>query len=193
MDKLNNIKRDKLLASRLCAGDKAALSEFMDLYYDAIYFTILKMVNNKSDAEDLTLEVFQKVFFNIKSYSPEYAFSTWLFKIASNTCIDFLRKKKASFISIDDPKDEISENVTPLPHHDPGPDDLLINKQAAIHIRTLVEQLKPFWQRLIEMRYYSELSYEEIASQLQVPMGTIKNQLYRAKEQLAKLYDKSKQ
>lgn len=164
----------------------------MDLYYDAIFFTVLKMVNNRTDAEDLSIEVFQKVYLNIQSYSSEYAFSTWLFKIASNTCIDFLRKKKGNFISIDEPKDDQSETITPIPHHDPGPDDLLISKQAANHIRTLVEQLKPFWQRLIEMRYYKELSYEEIADQLQVPMGTIKNQLYRAKEQLAKLYAKNK-
>lgn len=192
MDKSNNIKRDKLLAQLLCNGENSALSELMDLYYDAIFFTIFKMVNNRADAEDLSIEVFQKVFLNIQSYSSEYAFSTWLFKIASNTCIDFLRKKKANFISIDDQKDDQTETITPIAHHDPGPDDLLINKQAADHLRALVEQLKPFWQRLIEMRYYKELSYEEIADQLQVPMGTIKNQLYRAKEQLGKLYSNNK-
>lgn len=192
MDKSNNIKRDKLLAQLLCNGENSALSELMDLYYDAIFFTIFKMVNNRADAEDLSIEVFQKVFLNIQSYSNEYAFSTWLFKIASNTCIDFLRKKKANFISIDDQKDDQTETITPIAHHDPGPDDLLINKQAADHLRALVEQLKPFWQRLIEMRYYKELSYEEIADQLQVPMGTIKNQLYRAKEQLGKLYSNNK-
>lgn len=180
------------MANRLCEGDNAALSEMMDLYYDAIFFTVLKMVNNRTDAEDISVEVFQKVYLNIHSYSHEYAFSTWLFKIASNSCIDFLRKRRASFISIDDAKHDATDTLTPLPHDDPGPDDQLINKQAADHIRTLVEQLKPFWQRLIEMRYYRELSYEEIADQLQLPMGTVKNQLYRAKGQLAKLYDKNK-
>ncbi len=176
----------------LLQGDSNALSLLMDNYYDAIFFTILKMVNNRQDAEDLTLEVFQKVHVNIQAYSDTFAFSTWLFKIASNTCIDFLRKKRGNFISIDGEKNDTFETPMHIPHEGPTPDEVLINKQSADELRTMVDKLKPFWAQLIEMRYYKELSYEEIALQLGVPMGTVKNQLYRAKDQLAKIYQKSK-
>ncbi len=184
-----NITRDKKLVSQLQEGKENALSELMDSYYDAIFFTVLKMVKNRLDAEDLTIEVFQKVYLNIKGYSPTFAFSTWLFKIASNACIDFLRKQRGIFISIDEDKDDSYDSSLHIPHHGPTPDEVLINKQNADELRAMVDKLKPFWQQLIEMRYYKELSYEEIAEQLNVPMGTIKNQLYRAKEQLAKFYD----
>ncbi len=192
MNQSGNIERDKKLVEMLLKGDAAGLSLLMDNYYDAIFFTVLKMVNNRQDAEDLTIETFQKVHTNIKSYSTDFAFSTWLFKIASNTCIDFLRKKRANFISIDEDKNTNYETPLHIPHHGPTPDELLINKQNADELREMVDKLKPFWAQLIDMRYYKELSYEEIALQLGVPMGTVKNQLYRAKDQLAKLYSKNK-
>ena len=192
MNKQGNILRDKRLVELLLAGNVNALSELMDNYYDAIFFTVLKMVNNRQDADDLTIEVFQKVYLHIEMYSSEFAFSTWLFRIASNICIDFLRKKKGNFVSIDEDKNTSSELTVSIANMGPAPDEMLINKQSADELRNLVEKLKPFWQQLIEMRYYKELSYEEIADQLQVPMGTVKNQLYRAKDQLAKLYTKHK-
>lgn len=188
MKKGENIQRDTELVQRMRSGDETAYSDMMDYYYDAIFFTILRIVNNRSDAEDLTVEVFGKVFESINKYSHDYAFSTWLFKVATNHCIDFLRKKRALFVSIDEDKNEPTDAPIHLPFSGPGPEELLINKQTAKKLSETVEKLKPFWAQLIEMRYYKELSYEEIAAQLGVPMGTIKNQLYRAKAKLASLY-----
>jgi len=148
------------------------------------------MVNNKSDAEDLTLEAFGKAFKNLHQYSPNYAFSTWLFKIASNNCIDFLRKRKGSTVTLET---TIENNDTELPSKlrskDPNPEEKLIRKQKAILMRRVVRKLKPRYQTLVEYRYFRELSYEEIARELKLPLGTVKAQLFRAREMLFKLIE----
>jgi RNA polymerase sigma-70 factor (ECF subfamily) len=151
---------------------------------------LLKMVNNRSDAEDLTLEAFGKAFKNLHQYSPTYAFSTWLFKIASNNCIDFLRKKKGMHISIENNNDqnENSEQLK-LKSKDPNPEEKLIRQQKAILLRRVVRRLKPRYQNLVELRYFREYSYEEVAKELNLPLGTVKAQLFRAREMLFKMIE----
>ena len=174
------------LVQRAVKGDQKSYAELMGRYRDAIYFMLLKMVNNKSDAEDLTIEAFGKAFKNLGQYSPNYAFSTWLFKIASNNCIDFLRKKRSNIVSIDSANDEDNENETPIHLKDemPDPEEGLIKQQKAILMRTVVKKLKPRYRTLIELRYFKEFSYEEIADELDLPLGTVKAQLFRARELL---------
>ena len=177
---------DYNLVQRAVNGDQKAYAELMGRYRDAIYFMLLKMVNNKSDAEDLTIEAFGKAFKNLSQYSPNYAFSTWLFKIASNNCIDFLRKKRTNMISIDGTNNEDKENETPIHLKDemPDPEEGLIKQQKALLMRTVVKKLKPRYRTLIELRYFKEFSYEEIAVELDLPLGTVKAQLFRARELL---------
>ncbi|NPA37517.1 MAG: sigma-70 family RNA polymerase sigma factor [Chlorobi bacterium] len=177
---------DYELVQKAVKGDQKSYAELMGRYRDAIYFMLLKMVNNKSDAEDLTIEAFGKAFKNLSQYSPNYAFSTWLFKIASNNCIDFLRKKRSNVISIDGAGNEDSENETPIHLKDdmPDPEEGLIKQQKAILMRTVVKKLKPRYRTLIELRYFKEFSYEEIAVELDLPLGTVKAQLFRARELL---------
>jgi RNA polymerase sigma-70 factor (ECF subfamily) len=174
------------LVQRAVEGDQKSFAELMGRYRDAIYFMLLKMVNNKSDAEDLTIEAFGKAFKNIHQYSPNYAFSTWLFKIASNNCIDFLRKKRTNMISIDGGILDDKENDQPIHLKDetPDPEEGLIKQQKAILMRTVVKKLKPRYRTLIELRYFKEFSYEEIADELDLPLGTVKAQLFRARELL---------
>jgi RNA polymerase sigma factor (sigma-70 family) len=171
-------------------GDETAFARLLARYKDAIYFMLLKMVNNRSDAEDLTLEAFGKAFKNLHQYSPSFAFSTWLFKIASNNCIDFLRKKKGNLVPIEGSQDP-AENESPvkLKSRDPNPEERLIRKQKAILMRKVVRKLKPRYQTLVEYRYFRELSYEEIAAELNLPLGTVKAQLFRAREMLFKLIE----
>jgi RNA polymerase sigma factor (sigma-70 family) len=171
-------------------GDENAFARLLGRYQDAIYFMLLKMVNNKSDAEDLTLEAFGKAFKNLHQYSPNYAFSTWLFKIASNNCIDFLRKKRGVTVNIET-NQESTELETPvkLRSKDPDPEEKLIRKQKAILMRKVVRKLKPRYQTLVEYRYFREMTYEEIASELKLPLGTVKAQLFRAREMLFKLIE----
>ncbi|HNV52918.1 MAG TPA: sigma-70 family RNA polymerase sigma factor, partial [Tenuifilaceae bacterium] len=126
-------KFDLTLVEKAISGDQKAYADLMDRYRDAIYFMLLKMVNNKSDAEDLTLEAFGKAFKNIHQYTPNYAFSTWLFKIATNNCIDFIRKRKANTISIDQNVDDQEGSYIPptamLSSGSPDPEENLIKEQ----------------------------------------------------------------
>ncbi|MCU4175249.1 RNA polymerase sigma factor [Carboxylicivirga sp. N1Y90] len=179
-------KYDLDLVDGAISGDQKAFAELMGRYRDAIYFMLLKMVSNKSDAEDLTIEAFGKAFKNIHQYSPNYAFSTWLFKIASNNCIDFLRKKRNNIVSIDGGITEDKENDQPIHLKDetPDPEEFLIKQQKKVLMRTVVKKLKPRYRILIELRYFKEFSYEEIAEELDLPLGTVKAQLFRARELL---------
>jgi RNA polymerase sigma factor (sigma-70 family) len=181
-------KFDLVLVDQAIAGDQKAYAELLDRYKDAIYFMLLKMVNNKSDAEDLTIEAFGKAFKNIHQYTPNYAFSTWLFKIATNNCIDFIRKKKANLISIDhtieDQEGPVSSPTAHLQSSNLDPEEQLIKEQNIQLIQEVVGKLKPRYRKLIELRYFKEYSYEEIAEELNLPIGTVKAQLFRARELL---------
>jgi len=186
-------QRDFELVTAAQEGNQAAYAELMNRYRDAIYFMILKMINNKIDAEDLTIEAFGKAFRNIDQYSPSFAFSTWLFKIASNNCIDFLRKKKTRQISIVSNSNDSNSNFTDGISEDSSlsiqsdsldPEETLINDQKKVLMRELVDNLKPRYRQLVEMRYFLEYSYEEIADELDIPIGTVKAQLFRARELL---------
>lgn len=181
---------DYLLVESALAGDEKAFAKLMSRYKDTIYFMLLKMVNNKSDAEDLTLEAFGKAFKNLQQYSPNYAFSTWLFKIATNNCIDFLRKRRGVYISIENGQ-ENGDNDSPirLRSSDPDPEEKLIRIQKAILMRRIVHRLKPRYRILVELRYFREFSYEEIAKELKLPLGTVKAQLFRAREMLFKMIE----
>ena len=177
-------KHDYLLVKQAIKGDQRSYAELMDRYRDAIYFMLLKMVNNASDAEDLTIEAFGKAFKNIEQYAPNYAFSTWLFKIATNNCIDFIRKKKANLVSLDQDDEDHDSPSNNIQANMPDPEETLINEQKVKMMRSVVNKLKPRYRKLIELRYFKEYSYEEISEELELPIGTVKAQLFRARELL---------
>lgn len=172
-------------------GDQKAYAELLGRYWDAIYYMLLKMVNNPIDSEDLTIEAFGKAFKNIEQYTPNFAFSTWLFKIASNNCIDFIRKKRGSYISIDQGQEEQDIISDAIQASNLDPEENLIKQQKVILTRTIVTKLKPRYRRLIELRYFKEFSYDEIAEELDLPIGTVKAQLFRARELLNNILKKS--
>jgi RNA polymerase sigma-70 factor (ECF subfamily) len=182
-------RQDYELVKAALAGDDKAFARLLNRYKDAIYFMLLKMVNNRSDAEDLTLEAFGKAFKSLHQYSPTYAFSTWLFKIASNNCIDFLRKKKGVHVPIENNGQDDNSETIKLRSKDPDPEDKLIRQQKAVLLRLVVRKLKPRYQILVELRYFREFSYEEIAKELDLPLGTVKAQLFRAREMLFKMIE----
>jgi RNA polymerase sigma-70 factor (ECF subfamily) len=175
---------DYELVLQAMEGDQKAYGELLGRYRDAIYFMLLKMVNNPSDAEDLTIEAFGKAFKNIKQYTPNYAFSTWLFKIATNNCIDFIRKKKLNNISIDQSSHNEDSMPMTIPSDGLDPEENLISQQKVTLLRSVVAKLKPRYRKLIELRYFYEFSYEEISEELELPIGTVKAQLFRARELL---------
>jgi RNA polymerase sigma factor (sigma-70 family) len=175
-------------------GDQRAYSELMKRYKDTIYFMLLKMTGNPEDAEDLTLEAFGKAFRNLPQYSPDYAFSTWLFKIASNNCIDHIRRKKKNVLD-NDMNEEVddSKSLKNMSCDKADPEQTLIRSQKVKMMRELVETLKPRYRRLIELRYFEELSYEEICQELDLPLGTVKAQLFRAREFLYNILKTSRE
>jgi RNA polymerase sigma-70 factor (ECF subfamily) len=174
----------KLVKRALEDADQKAYAELMGRYRDSVYYMLLKMVNNKDDAEDLTVEAFGKAFKRLSQYTPNFAFSTWLFRIATNNCIDFIRRKRKNTFSIDQPieDEEGGEMVMDLRSDTLDPEEHIMKKQKVMMLRELVDKMKPRYRTLIEMRYFQELSYEEIADQLELPLGTVKAQLFRARE-----------
>lgn len=174
----------KLVQAALESGDQKAYAELMLRYRDSVFFMLLKMVNNKDDADDLTIEAFGKAFKRLHQYTPNFAFSTWLFKIASNNGIDFIRKKKAHLISIDKGfvNEDGGEMTMDLKSDVLDPEEKVMKNERIKMLRVVVEKLKPKYKQLIEMRYYEEMSYEEISVALDLPLGTVKAQLFRARE-----------
>jgi RNA polymerase sigma factor (sigma-70 family) len=172
------------LVQKALDGDQKAYAELMGRYRDSIYFMLLKMVNNKDDADDLTIEAFGKAFNRLNQYTPNYAFSTWLFKIASNNCIDFIRKKKLKLTSIDTPyeNDDNDSGGLDIKSPDRNPEQEAIREQKILLMREVVDKLKPRYKELVEMRYFKEMSYEEISEELDLPLGTVKAQLFRARD-----------
>lgn len=174
-------KNDLILVDQAKNGSEKAFAGLMNRYRDSIYYMLLKMVNNASDAEDLTIEAFGKAFRNLESYTPKFAFSTWLFMIATNNCVDFIRKKKASPSLLDHSQDGMDNLTANIQSDLPDPEESLIYHQKIAALKEIVNQLKPRYRRLIELRYYKEYSYEEISTELNLPIGTVKAQLFRAK------------
>ncbi|HAS41010.1 RNA polymerase subunit sigma-24 [marine bacterium AO1-C] len=167
-------------------GDQKAYAELMDRYRKPLYHTMLKMVKNTDDAEDLTIEAFAKAFKGLSKFKKEYTFSTWLFRIATNNCIDFIRKKKLETLSISSSfKDDNGEEVgLDIKDGNRDPQEEAIRSQKIEVMQMIVSKLPPKYQRLVRLRYFQEFSYDEIAKEIEIPLGTVKAQLHRAKELL---------
>jgi RNA polymerase sigma factor (sigma-70 family) len=178
----DSVSRDLMLVEKAVQGDQKAFASLMDLYEDSLYHMLLKKVNDPLIAEDLTIEAFSKAFQNLSRFSPDFAFSTWLFRIATNHCIDYLRKQK---------KDPCSRDKSQSPGFQPdiidqsfGPEENFIREQRQRLLREIVDKLNPRYRQLIKLRFFEELSYEEIAIQLKMPIGTVKAGIFRAKDLL---------
>jgi RNA polymerase sigma factor (sigma-70 family) len=187
----------KLIERALKNDDQKAYAELMKRYWEPVYFMLLRMVNNnKDDAEDLTIEAFGKAFKNLEQYSTNFAFSTWLFKIASNNAIDFLRRNKEhkGLLSLNksidnDGGEELSAIVkgTGL-----DPEESVIRKQNIEKIRAIIEKLKPNYREIVELFYIEELSNEEIAKRVNLPLSTVKTRLFRARDLLLTIVKRQK-
>lgn len=184
----------KLINRALASGDPAAYSELMKLYRDPLYFMLYEKVSDQELAKDLTIESLGKAFQKLHLYTPDYTFSTWLFTVARNHCIDYLRKHKLPTISIDKMMlDEDGKRTNfDLVSNDLNPEQKMEKKQRIAFLRQIVDQLKPVYRDLVKMRYFKELSYEEIAETLHIPIGTVKAQLHRSREQLFKILSGSR-
>lgn len=190
----NKNERDYRLIVDALKGNQKAYEDLMDRYWNSVFFTILPMVNyNETDAEDLTQEAFSKAFNRLDGYRPEYAFSTWLFRVAINNTIDFIRKKRLQTLSIDKPintkeGDSMAFSVSCL---EPDPEETIIKEQRINMVRLCTSKLSPKYRTLIQLRYFKEYSYAEIAAEMELPLGTVKAQLHRAKQLLQAILETS--
>lgn len=176
----------KLIDKAIQEKDQSAYAELMKRYKKPVYHMILKMIRNVDDAEDLTIEAFAKAFRNLHKFKKDFTFSTWLFRIATNNSIDYIRKKRLDTLSLDSSyKDEEGDSVGFDPQDSTlNPQEEAIKQQKIGLIRDFVTKLPPKYQKLVRLRYFQELSYEEIAAELDAPLGTVKAQLHRARELL---------
>jgi RNA polymerase sigma-70 factor (ECF subfamily) len=183
----------ELVCKAVDDNNQLAYAELLDRYRDSIYHTMFKMVHNHDDAEDLTIEAFGKAFRKLYTYTPNFAFSTWLFKIATNNGIDFLRKKRLKMLSIDDPLEKNGDQdfSNNLKSSSLDPEERYIRQQRKHIMRTLLNKLTDKYRIMIELRFFEELSYQEIADELKLPIGTVKAQLFRAKELLYDVLNKN--
>jgi RNA polymerase sigma-70 factor (ECF subfamily) len=166
--------------------DQQAYATLMKRYKKAVYFMILKMIRDADDAEDLTMEAFAKAFKNLERFKKDYTFSTWLFRIATNNAIDFIRKKKLKTMSLNNTLSDDNGNAVTIDveDDDDNPQDVFIRTQRLEMVRIFVDKLPAKYRKLVILRYFDELSYEEIAKELNKPLGTVKAQLHRSRELL---------
>jgi RNA polymerase sigma-70 factor (ECF subfamily) len=150
------------------------------------------MVSSKEDAEDLMIETFEKAFRKIKTYNSSYAFSTWLFRIATNHGIDYMRaaKKQPQSVHIEN-KLEFEHGIsklTEITEEDPNPEEEIINNQNKVALKNIIKKLTPDYRNILIMRYFEELSYNEISEKLDLPVGTVKARLFRSRELLLTIF-----
>ena len=170
------------------AGDQVAFTFLLDYYWNEVYGFMLKRTENETDAEDITIETFAKAFDKLTQYKTEFAFNTWLIAIAKNVHIDLLRKKKSTlFIEITDEEDQQAYNIADT---SPTAEDELITEQNLSQLLQFIKELKPHYQEVIQLRYFQEMSYQEIAEHLNEPLSNVKIKLLRAKKLLAEIIEK---
>lgn len=171
------------------SGDPRAYNALMARYRDPIYFMLYEKIADRELAKELTIEAFGKAFSKLHLYTPKFAFSTWLFTVARNNCIDYLRKKKLPTISMDAmmQDEDGNRNSFDIISDTLNPEKQLVKQQRIQILRNIVGKLKPNYRDLVVLRYFKELSYDEIAQELQIPIGTVKAQLHRSREQLFKI------
>lgn len=170
-------------------GDQTAFTYLLDHYWNEVYGFMLKRTENETDSEDITIETFSKAFDKLNNYNSEYQFNTWLIAIAKNVHIDLLRKKKSNhLLEITDKENQQAYNVADSTQ---SAEDELITEQNLSQLLLYIKQLKPHYQEIIHLRYFQEMSYQEISNQLNEPLSNIKIKILRAKKLLAEIIEKN--
>ena len=168
-------------------GDQVAFTYLLDHYWNEVYGFMLKRTENETDSEDIAIETFSKAFDKIATYNPDFQFNTWLIAIAKNVHIDLLRKKKSTlFVEITDAEDQLAYNIADT---SPSVEDALITEQNLSRLLQFIKELKPHYQEVIQLRYFQEMSYQEISEQLGEPLSNVKIKLLRAKKLLAEIIE----
>ncbi|WP_418992881.1 RNA polymerase sigma factor [Alistipes sp.] len=177
------VAEDRQLVERVLAGDDLAFEYLFNRYSDAIRRLFVQRLGGANDADDLLQETFIKVYINLHRYSSSFTFGQWVYTIARNTFIDYVRRRQDD-LSID-------ERFASPASSAPTPEESVINLQQRTQIEHYLQTLAPRYRQLIVMRFFDEYSYEEIAAKLGLPLGTVKTQIHRAREQMCRLIARS--
>jgi RNA polymerase sigma-70 factor (ECF subfamily) len=169
-------------------NDQIAFNFLLDTFWNDVYGFQLKRTQNENDAEDITIQTFSKAFDKIHTYNPDYEFKTWLITISKNIHIDLVRKRKSSISNTIDRDDD--DDFYDVIDESPSPEDKLITEQNLAKLLRDIKKLKPHYQEVLNLRYFQELSYNEISEQLNEPINNIKVKLLRAKKLLADIITK---
>jgi len=174
--------KDSRVILRARRGDEAAFAELLRRYRAPIFNLCLRMLKNAEDAEDVAQDVFIKVFSMLERYDERYAFRSWLFKIAANQCIDFIRKNRVKLLRLDEPVHYQGEEIErELPDDAPLPDEILHTGDLHRILKEITDDLPPHYRAMIVLRHQEQLSYEEIATMMDLPLGTVKARIHRAR------------
>lgn len=187
---IENKERDTELVTLALKGDELAFSHLLKNYWPGLLIHLETRTHNHDDAEDLAMESFSKAFSKLSTYDTTYAFSTWLYKIGDNTFLDFSRKKSLHTVSIDEPKtsEEGEDQFLQIEDEGLNPEEELILKQRNEQIEKVIASLKPSYRKLIDLRYMQEKTYEEVSDELQMPIGSVKAKLFRARKLLYEIF-----
>lgn len=176
------MQSDSLVIARARMGEEAAFAELLARYRAPVYNLCVRMLKNREDAEDIAQEVFVKVFAMLERYDERYAFRSWLFKIAANQCIDFIRKNRVKLVRLDEPVDYRGEEIErQLPDDAPAPDQELEHEEVSRVLLAVTDELPPHYRSMIVLRHQEHLAYEEIAAIMDLPLGTVKARIHRAR------------
>lgn len=193
-DKKLSQQEDLIAINKVLKGDHNAYSDIQNKYIGLVSGIIRKMINNEDDVKDLAQESFLKAYKALSSYKPQYSFSSWLLKIASNNCIDFLRKKRFNFVSIERPglDDSDDKEYEIKDSSQPADMNLLADERKKI-ISEAIAQLPDNYQEIIRLRHEEELDYANISQKLDLPLGTVKAHLFRARKMLYEILKDKKE
>ncbi len=165
-------------------GDKAAFGKIIQAYQRPVYNLAYRMLSNPGEAEEAAQEAFIRAYTRLDSYNPNHKFSTWLLSITSNYCIDILRKRRAILLNIDEP---LPPHPALMSEKGSGPEPQMVQNQREEMVQTLLAELAPEYREAVVLRYWYELSYEEIAEMMETTVSAIKSRLFRARRQLAEI------
>lgn len=173
------MEQDAELARRCLAGDEAAYEAVLALYRDRVFALLLRLARDPRDAEDLAQEAFLKAFRALDSYDPSRPLLSWLFKIAHNTALDFLRARGEDPAALDDPESAV-DPASP----EPAVEVRLLAAERAQRLERLIESLPPLYREVLQLRHGEDMDYRAIGEVLGLPEGTVKIRLFRARELL---------
>lgn len=176
------VESDVQVIARARRGEESAFAELLRRFRAPVFNLCLRMLKNRDDAEDVAQDVFIKVFGMLERYDDRYAFRSWVFKIAANQCIDFIRRNRVKLQSLDEPLKFKGEEIErQFPDEAPNPEETVETREIGQLLLEITDQLPPHYRSMIVLRHQEQLSYEEIAEVLDLPLGTVKARIHRAR------------